>query len=84
MLNKKAIIYINNNEITLTLLETKNNLYYNIIDVFSDNVLLINDIEEHGIIRPVLIKQLMKILKMYRRICDNASITDVFMISNSS
>ncbi len=84
MLNKKAIIYINNNEITLTLLETKNNLYYNIIDVFSDNVLLINDIEEHGIIRPVLIKQLMKILKMYRRICDNASITDVFMISKSS
>lgn len=77
MFNKKAIVQINNNKINLLILETKDNLYYNVIDVFSDSLPLVEDIEQNGIIRPVLIKELLKILKMYRRICDNNVITEI-------
>ncbi|MCI6542700.1 MAG: hypothetical protein MR423_02755 [Firmicutes bacterium] len=77
MITKKAIIHINYNNISLVVLETKDNLYYNVIDIFSDTIPLVEDIEQNGIVRPVLIKELLKILKMYRRICDNNSITEI-------
>ena len=77
MTSKKAIVEIFNNKISLKILQVKNNLYYNIVDVFSDTIPLIEEIEQNGIIRPVVIKEILKILKMYRRICDNNSITEI-------
>lgn len=77
MTNKKAIVEIYNNKVSLILMEVKNNAYYNVIDVFSDTIPLVEEIEQNGIIRPVVIKELLKILKMYRRICDNNSINDI-------
>ena len=75
MTAKKAIVQIDHENVNLILIECKDNLYFNIIDVFSDSIPLVEDIDKNGILRPVLIKDLLKILKMYRRICDNNSIT---------
>ena len=83
MTTKKAIIQIDLENVNLVLIETKDNLYYNVIDVFSDSISLIEDIDKNGIIRPVLIKDLLKILKMYRRICDNNSITEIYSFAGS-
>ena len=83
MTTKKAIIQIDYEDVNLILLETKDNLYYNIIDVFSDSIPLVEDIEKNGILRPVIIKDLLKILKMYRRICDRNSITDILCFAGS-
>ena len=83
MITKKAVIHINYNKISLVILETKDNLYYNIVDIFSDTIPLVEDIEQNGIVRPVLIKELLKILKMYRRICDNNSITEISTFTGS-
>lgn len=77
MTSKKAVVEILNNKISLKILQVKKNLYYNIVDVFSDTIPLIEEIEQNGIIRPVVIKEILKILKMYRRICDNNSITEI-------
>ena len=83
MISKKAVIQINNNKVSLVLLETKEQVYYNIIDVFYDTLPLVEDIEESGIIKPVTIKELLKILKMYRRICDNNAITEISMFTGN-
>lgn len=83
MTTKKAIIQIDCENVNLILLETKDNLFYNVIDVFSDSISLIDDIEKNGILRPVVIKELLKILKMYRRICDRNSITDIISFTGS-
>ena len=64
MISKKAVIQIQNNKVSLVLLETKEQVYYNIIDVFYDTLPLVEDIEENEIIKPVTIKELLKILKM--------------------
>lgn len=77
MTTKKAVVEIFNNKVSLKIMQVKNNVYYNIVDVFFDTIPLVEEIEQNGIIRPVVIKELLKILKMYRRICDNNSITDI-------
>ncbi len=76
-MNKKAVIQITSNKINLTLIETKDNVYYNIIDTFSDNLFLGKEVFANGILKPIVIKELLKVLKMYRRICDRSSITDI-------
>lgn len=78
---KKAIIELQTNKISLIILETKNNIYYNIVDVFSDNLSLGKDVFVEGIIKPVSIKEFLKVLKMYRRICDRNNITEVYAYS---
>lgn len=83
MISKKAVIQINNNKVSLILLETKDNIYYNTIDVFYDTLPLVEDIDESGIVKPVTIKELLKILKMYRRICDNNVITETTMFAGN-
>lgn len=83
MVSKKAVVQINNNKVSLVLLETKDNVYYNTIDVFYDTLPLVEDIDESGIIKPVTIKELLKILKMYRRICDNNVITETSMFAGN-
>lgn len=83
MVSKKAVIQINNNKVSLILLETKDNIYYNTIDVFYDTLPLVEDIDESGIVKPVTIKELLKILKMYRRICDNNVITETTMFAGN-
>lgn len=83
MTAKKAIVQIDHENVNLILIECKDNLYFNIIDVFSDSIPLVEDIDKNGILRPVLIKDLLKILKMYRRICDNNSITEIYSYSGS-
>lgn len=83
MFNKKAVVQIENNKISLILLDTKDNLYYNVVDVFSDTLPLLQEIETNGIIRPVVSKELLKILKMYRRICDNSGITEILSFAGN-
>ena len=83
MISKQAVIQIQNNKVSLVLLETKEQVYYNIIDVFYDTLPLVEDIEENEIIKPVTIKELLKILKMYRRICDNNAITEISMFTGN-
>ena len=78
---KKAIIELQTNKISLILLDTKENVYYNVIDVFTDNLALGKEISSDGILKPVMIKDLLKVLKMYRRICDRSEITVVFSFS---
>lgn len=75
---KKAIIELTTTKIRLVLLETKNNVYYNVIDEFSDNLALGKEVYSDLIIKPVVTKELLKVLKMYRRICDRNGITEVF------
>lgn len=77
MVSKKAVVQIENNKISLILLDTKDNLYYNITDVFVDTLPLLQEIQANGIVRPVVSKELLKILKMYRRICDTSGITEI-------
>ncbi len=78
---KKAIIELQTNKINLILIDTKDNVYYNVIDVFTDNLTLGKEISSDGILKPVMIKDLLKVLKMYRRICDRNGITEVFSFS---
>lgn len=78
---KRAIIQLEKNKINLILLDTKNDVYYNIIDVFTDNISLGKEISNEGIIKPVVIKELLKVLKMYRRICDRNGITEISSFS---
>lgn len=75
---KKAIIELTANKIRLVLLGTKNNVYYNIVDEFSDSLSLGKEVYSELLIKPVMNKELMKVLKMYRRICDRNGITEVF------
>jgi exopolyphosphatase/guanosine-5'-triphosphate,3'-diphosphate pyrophosphatase len=78
---KKAIIKLESNKISLVLLETKNNVYYNIIDEFTDNLSLGKEVYSDGILKPVMVKDLLKVLKMYRRICDRNGITEIYAFS---
>lgn len=64
-------------------MDTKDNVYYNTLDVFSDNIQLVDEVKQNAIIKPILIKELLKSLRMYRRICDNNKITDVSAYAGS-
>ena len=78
---KRAIIQLEKNKISLILLDTKNDVYYNVIDVFTDNISLGKEISNEEIIKPVITKELLKVLKMYRRICDRNGITEISSFS---
>ena len=75
--SKKAIIELSENKITLVILETKEPCFYNVIDTYSDNIVLAQEIINENLIRPVVIKDVMKILKSYRKICDNLGIVNI-------
>lgn len=79
--SKKAIIELSENKITLVILETKEPCFYNVIDTYSDNIALAQEIINENLIRPVVIKDVMKILKSYRKICDNLGIVNITMFA---
>ena len=79
--SKKAIIELSENKITLVILETKEPCFYNVIDTYSDNIVLAQEIINENLIRPVVIKDVMKILKSYRKICDNLGIVNITMFA---
>ena len=74
---KKAIIELQTNRVSLILLDTKNNVNYNVMDVFTDSLAIGKEIDSEGILKPIMAKELLRVLKMYRRICDRNAITDV-------
>lgn len=78
---KKAIIELQTNKVSLILLDTKNNVNYNIIDIFTDNMAIGKEISAENLLKPVMSKELLRVLKMYRRICDRNGITEVFAFS---
>lgn len=78
---KKAIIELQTNRVSLILLDTKNNVNYNVMDVFTDSLAIGKEIDSEGILKPIMAKELLRVLKMYRRICDRNAITDVFAFS---
>lgn len=78
---KKAIIELETNRIRLILMDTKDNLYYHVIDIFTDNLSLGKDVSSESIVKPVMAKDLLKVLKMYRRICDRNNITEIYSFS---
>ena len=74
---KRAIIELSKNKINLVILETKEPCFYNVIDVFTDNLALAQEISDENIIRPIVIKEVLRICKGYRKICDNMEITNI-------
>ena len=74
---KRAIIELRRNKINLVILETKEPCFYNVVDVFSENLPLAQEILDEKIIRPIFIKEVLRICKAYRKICDNMEITNI-------
>lgn len=77
---KEAIIEILANKIVLSVYEKKDNSLYNIIEEYSEKVELADEILTQNLIRPVVIKSLMKIMKSYRKICDNFGIAEIYCL----
>lgn len=75
--SKKAIIEIGESKVSLVILELKEPCFYNVIDTYTENISLAQEIINESLIRPVVNKDFIKVLKSYRKICDNLSIVNI-------
>ena len=60
---KEELIVIESTKIVLSIYEKKGTSFYNIIDEFNEKIELAEEILVHKLIRPVVIKTLMKIMR---------------------
>ena len=73
----RAVIEFSANKINLVILQTKQPIYCNVVDSFSETISLAEEISKENLIRPVVIKEIIKIMKAFRKICDNFQITEI-------
>ena len=81
MENRKALIEFKCDKICLAIYETKESCYYNIIDEYVEPIALADEIVNDQLIRPIVIKDLILIMKTYRKICDSFGIEQINAIA---
>ena len=78
-----ALIELNSNEIKLNLLKVEKGGYFNIYDEIVESMKFGSELKKDNLIKPQKIQDSLKILKMFRKICDNNGIQKVYTIATN-
>ena len=83
-MEKVALIDLGNNALRLVLLNTKEGGYFDIVDELEEQIKVGKDIQTSGVLKPSTIAECIKILKMFRKLCDKRGVTKIVCVTTSS
>lgn len=78
-----ALIELNSNEIKLNLIKVEKGGFFNIIDEVVETIKFGVELKKENLIKPQKIQECLKILKMYRKICDNNGIQKTYTVATN-
>lgn len=82
-MEKQALIQISKTKIRFLLVETDSGVFYRIMDEYSLPIVLNEDIRSSGMMKANNIREAVKILQMYRRLCDHHKVEKITAVAES-
>lgn len=82
-MEKIAIIEMNEIDLKLVLMNVVPGGYYNVFDKVNENLKLGQSVLSEGIISSIKITETLNVLKMFRMVCENNSISKVIAVATS-
>lgn len=82
-MEKVALIELGNDALRLTLLNTKEGGYFDVVDELEEQIKVGKDIQANGVLKPTTISECIGILKMFRKLCDRRGVTKIVCVATS-
>lgn len=83
-LEKIAIIDLGSNTARLLLVDIKENGHFQIVDQLKETPRIGEDIERDGFLKPARIKETIKTLKMFRKLCDASGVDKIIAVATAA
>lgn len=83
-MEKVAIIDLGSNTARLVLVDVKDNGYFQVVDQLKESPRLGEGMERDGVLKPARIQETIKILKMFRKLCDANGVEKIIAVATAA
>ena len=82
-MEKVALIELNEVDLKLVIMAVAQGGYYNVVETINENIRLGQNVMQEGLVTAGKITETLNILKMFRKVCENYSVSKVVSIATS-
>lgn len=82
-MEKVALIELGNVALRLTILNTKEGGFFDVVDEIEEQTKVGKDIQTSGVLKPTTISECIGILKMFRKLCERRGVAKIICVATS-